>query len=308
MTKPRALIIVDTLEMISLDLRQALDNLGYVTELILSNEVTPYQLVYIRPDIILLHIEQPVLSNTIPYQSFKSDRNLKEIPVVALAAYQEIADQLSPFVDIVLTRPINYERLANLIPLLCSIDKPGDQTPWEPITGFYTPSYFVARLNQAIQKSLQDKMSDFIVFSIGLDQLQKDENNFGQKDWQKILHTAVRVIKKVLRATDIISHFESDRFLILIENVVDQHATISIAERVQRELDKFLIGSGIKDRRIIGIGVLYCNGEYKTFDEVLRDVQLAVELAQEEFPARHMVAQETQQAHYFMGNKSLYSV
>jgi diguanylate cyclase (GGDEF)-like protein len=309
MTKPRVLMIVDTVEVASLDLRGALDNAGYATEFVLDSQVTLDQIARIKPDLIFLHIDQATISRENPYQVLQNDKRLKTIPVIVLAAYKEVADQLYSFADVVLVQPVSYERLTNLLSLLCSIDKPKDQTPWEPITGFYTPSYFIARLNQAIQKSLQDQKNDFIVFSINLDQLKQDENTFGQEDWQRILHAAARVIKKVLRITDIISRFEPDKFLVLIEDVVDNHAATSIADRVQRELDKFLISAGIKERHVIGIGVLYGNGEYKTADEVLHDTQLAVEMTQKNPRSDYEDLSQNvfPDTKYFVGNKSLFS-
>ena len=45
----RALIIVDTLDIVSLDFRQTLDNAGYATELVLDNQVAFDQVVQIEP-------------------------------------------------------------------------------------------------------------------------------------------------------------------------------------------------------------------------------------------------------------------
>jgi diguanylate cyclase (GGDEF)-like protein len=312
MIKPRVLMVVDTLEIVSLDLRQTLDNAGYTTELILSSEMTLDQLVCINPDVVLLHIDQPIVSGTTPYQFLKSDERLKEIPVVVLAFCTEAANQVSSFADVVLVRPVNHERLADLLSLLCSVEKPKDQPPWDTLTGFYTASYFIVRLNQAIQKSIQNGMNDFIVFSISLDSLtlEKNDKTVEQEDWQQDLLAAAKAIRKVLRATDVISRFESEKFLVLIENVFDHKAPVSIAERMQACLDDFLTSTSFKNRPNIGIGVLYCNDEYKTSDEVLHDTQLAVETAQKNSRNRSMNLRKVSfpHANYFVGNKSSFSV
>ena len=309
MIKPCVLIIVDTLDIVSLDFRQTLDNAGYATELILDSQAALDQIVYIKPDVIFLHLDLPAVSGTLLYQSLQNDPRVKGIPVVALAAYTEVANRLISIADIVLLRPINHERLANLLSLLCSIDKPMDQTPWDALTGFYTPSFFIARLNQAINKSHQNGMSDYIVFSINLDQLMKYEKKFGKEYRQQILQGAANVLKKVLRPADIVSRFESDQFLVLIENAVDRYAPVSIAERMQFEFDEFLINSGLKNRLNIEIGVLYCTDEYETTDEVLRDAQLAVEMARKNSRSDHKILQRSPSSHanYFVGNKSLFS-
>jgi diguanylate cyclase (GGDEF)-like protein len=309
MLKPRVLIIVDTLDIVSLDFRQTLDNAGYATELILDSQAALDQIVYIKPDVIFLHLDLPAVSGTLLYQSLQNDERIKDIPVVALAAYKEVANRLFSFADIVLMRPVNHERLANLLSLLCSIDKPMDQTPWDALTGFYTPSFFIARLNQAIKKSHQNEKGDYIVFAINLDQLMKYEKKFGKEYRQQILQGAANVLKKVLRPADIVSRFESDQFLVLIDAAVDRYAPVSIAERMQFEFDEFLINSGLKNRLNIEIGVLYCTDEYKTTSEVLHDAQLAVEMARKNSRSDHRILQRTQASHanYFVGNKSLFS-
>ena len=310
MDQSRALIIVDTLDIVSLDFRQTLDNAGYATELIIDSQVTLEQIAYITPDVIFLHLDLPVVSGTTLYQALQNDANLKNIPVVALAAYKEVANKLFSSADVVLLRPVNHERLTNLLSLLCSIDKPIDQTPWDALTGFYTPSFFTARLNQAIKKSHQNGKNDFIVFSINLGQLMKYEKKFGKEYRQQILQGTAKVLKRVLRPADIVSRFESDQFLVLIENAVDRFAPASIAERMQFEFDEFLLSSGLKNRIKIEMGVLNCATEYETSEEVMRDAQVAVEKAKQDHCSDNKILQRAQssQTSYSVGIKSLFSI
>lgn len=303
----RALIIVDTLDIVSLDFRQTLDNAGYATELVVDSQVSLDQAAYIDPNVIFLHLDLPDFSESTLYQALQNDKRLKDVPVVALVAYKEVANKIFSLVDVVLLRPVNHERLTNLLSLLCSIDKPMDKTPWDALTGFYTPSFFSARLNHVIKKSHQEGTNDFIVFSINLDELMKYEKKFGKEYRQQILQGTAKVLKKVLRPTDIVARFDSDQFLVLVENAVDRYAPISIVERMQFEFDEFLISLGLTHRIKIEIGVLYCDAEYETTDDVLRDVQPAIVLAQQEFSNDHMNMQEAPRAHYFMGKKSLFS-
>ena len=308
MKQSQALIIVDTLDIVSLDFRQTLDNAGYATELILDSQVALDQIAYIMPDVVFLHLDLPALSRADLYQSLQTDTRLKDIPVVALVAYGEVANNLFSLADVVLLRPVNHERLSNLLSLLCSIDKPLDRTPWDALTGFYTPSFFIARLNLAIANSRQNTSSDFIVFSINLDQLMNYEKKFGKEYRQQILQGITKVLKKVLRPTDIVSRFDSDRFLVLVENAVNRYTPISIAERMQFEFNEFLTNSGLRNRINIEIGVLYCTAEYETPDEVLRDAQLAVQLARQNFRTSPDLMQRAlaSQTSYFVGSKTVF--
>jgi diguanylate cyclase (GGDEF)-like protein len=233
---------------------------------------------------------------------------LNNIPVVAIVAYQGVANQLFSIADVVLVRPVNHERLATLLSLLFSIDRPMDRTPWDALTGFYTPSFFVARLNHTIEKSHNNGLSDFIVFSINLNQLMKYEKKFGKEYRQQILQGTANVLKKVLRPADIVSRFESDQFLVLIENAVDRYAPASIVERMNFEFNEFLINSGLLNRIKIEIAVLYCDEKYCNPDEILRDIQLAGQMSDEKNHADQLDPQRLpSQANFFMGNKSLFS-
>lgn len=117
------------------------------------------------------------------------------------------------------------------------------------------------------------------------------------------------MLKKVLRPADIVSRFESDQFLVLIENAVDRYAPVSIAERMQFEFDEFLLNSGLKNRLTIDIGVLYCTDEYRTTEEVLHDAQRAVEMARKASRNGHRFLHRSQATHasYFVGSKSIFS-
>lgn len=309
MEQSRALIIVDALDIVSLDFRQTLDNAGYATELVLDNQVALAQIIQIKPDVIFLHLDLPTVYGTHLYQTLQNDELLKGIPIVAIAAYAGVANKLYSVADVVLVRPVNHERLTNLLSLLCSIDKPMDQTPWDALTGFYTPSFFIARLNQTIEKSDQIDSIDFIVFSINLDQLMKYEKKFGKEYRQQILQGTAKVLKKVLRPTDLVSRFDSDQFLVLVENAVDRYAPISIAERMQFEFDEFLISLGLKHRIKIEIGILSCDEPYETADEVMCDAQLAIQAGRVGTYNDYKVRQKasTNANNYFLGNKSLFS-
>jgi len=308
--QPRALIIVDTLDIVSLDFRQTLDNAGYATELVIDGQTTPGQVASIKPNVIFLHLDLPTISGTALLQALNSDVRLKGIPVVALVAYKELANSLFVYVDVVLLRPVDHERLTNLLSLLCSIDKPMDTTPWDALTGFYTPSFFVARLNQAIESARKNGENNFIAFSINLEQLIKYEKKFGKEYRQQILQGAAKALKKVLRPADIVSRFEEDQFLVLIENTVDRFAPLSIVERMIFEFDEYLLSSGLKNRINIELGVLACTKEYESSDDVLRDARDAIQMAKKEQRRglKTLENSEFTQSSYSAGIKSLFSV
>lgn len=309
MDNPRALIVVDILDLVALDLRQTLDGAGYATELILYDQATPNQIFGVKPDVIFMHHNLPALAGVAVYQFLQNDVRVNQIPVVALAAHKEVATRLVSFADVVLVRPLNYTRFANLLSLARSTELPKpDQAAWDALTGFYPPSFFTARLNQAIQKLRTNASQHFNVFSVNLAPLMQYEKKFGKEYRQQILQGAVRVLRSVLRPGDIVSHFETEQFLVLIENTPERFAPVSIADRMQHEFDEFLTSAGLKNRIKIDIGVLRCESEYKSSDEVLQEAHLAVQAAQHNGQNKYkLLHRSPKHGHYFVGNESLFS-
>jgi len=282
MNNPYALIIVDDLDIASLDFRQTLDGTGYSTELVLHDQINLEQISQIQPNVIFAHYSLPEISALETLAEIRADERLSSIPIVGLVTYKEVATSLCSHVDTVLLRPVNQDRLTNLLSLLGSVDHTVDQNPWDALTGLFSPSFFMARLQHVLEHSQQVSENQFMVFSINLGQLIKYEKKFGKEYRMQTLLGVAKVLKKVLRSSDIVARFEEDQFLILIEDAVDRFAPASIADRMQIEFEDYLVNVGLNNRIKINIGGIYCTADYKATDEVLRDVRLALRMAKQD--------------------------
>ena len=282
MNNPYALIIVDDLDIACLDFRQTLDSTGYSTELVLHDQLSVKQISQIQPNIIFAHFSLSEISGIEILADIREDEHLRGIPTVGLVTYKEVATSLCSYVDTVLLRPVDQERLANLLSLLGSVDRTANKDPWDALTGLFSPAFFTARLQHVLKHSRQVPDNQFMVFSINLDQLLKYEKKFGKEYRMQILLVVSRVLKKVLRVSDIVARFEEDQFLILIEDAVDRFAPASIADRMQLEFDNYLESVGLKNRIKINIGGIYCTADYRNADEILRDVRIALRIAQQD--------------------------
>ena len=277
-----ALIIVDDLDIASLDFRQTLDGAGYSTELVLHDQIHVDQISQIQPNIIFAHFSLPEISGLETLEEIRADERLKGTPVVGLVTYKEVATNLCSYVDSVLLRPVDPERLTNLLSLLGSVDRAVNKNPWDALTGLFSPSVFMARLQHVLKHSRQVSENQFMVFSISLDQLLSYEKKFGKEYRMQILLGVSKVLKKILRLSDIVARFEEDQFLILIEDAVDRFAPASIADRLQLEFEEYLVSVGLKNRIKINIGGMYCTADYNNADEVISDVQLALRMAKKD--------------------------
>jgi len=182
-------------------------------------------------------------------------------------------------VSVVLVRPISRENLLGLLSSLEYVDIFVDKTPWDALTGLYTPTFFIARLNQVIEHSQEIHGSEFFVFSINLDPLMKYEKKFGKEYRQHLLQGVANVFKKALRPADIVARFESNLFMVLIDNAIDNSMPMPIVDRMQFEFDEFLVSEGLKNRIKIDLGLMYCASQYKSANDVLSDVCLTLKMA-----------------------------
>jgi len=285
---PRALILVDSLDIESLDFRQLLDSLGYATELIACNQVTLDRIRLIQPNVIFLHNNKDAIPRHEVIELLQSE-NLNDIPVVALTGQKEVANQLFSIATVVLLLPVAEQRLINLFSLLGSIDKSIDKSPWDALTGFYTPSFFNTRLKKALEHSRQVENSRFIVYTINLDYPTYYNQKAGVEQRQRVVQGLAKVLQKVLRPTDIVSRFDFNQFMVLIEDAMDNFTPATIAGRMHLEFEDYLIKERLKDEFKVDIGVIYCNSDYKSADEIVSDAQMALQMAKQDILGSYKV-------------------
>jgi len=290
MFSSRALIVVDSQDMDSLDFRQLLDSAGYVTELIACDQVTLDRIEHIQPDVIFLHVSKHEIPGNGLIEILQSEK-LNMVPVVALANHKEVAQKLFSIATVVLLLPVSEQRLLNLFSLVGSIDKSVDEkSPWDSLTGFYTPAFFNTRLKKALEHSREIENSRFIVYTINLDYASKHKKSTNGSDHrQQILQGLAKVLRQVLRPTDIVSRFDSYQFMVLIEDTADGFTPATIAGRMHLEFEDYLVSSKLKDEVKVDIGVIYCNSDYRSADEIVSDAQMALQLAKQDVMGSYKV-------------------
>ena len=159
MNKPYTLIIVDDLDIACLDFRQTLDSSGYLTELVLHDQINVEQIAQIQPNIIFAHYSLADISGVETIEAIRTDGRLNKIPVVGLVTHKEVANDLCSHVDTVLLRPVNIERLNKLLSLLNSNNHVVDKNPWDALTGLVQSGIFrgaLAAYTQALKEWLPE--------------------------------------------------------------------------------------------------------------------------------------------------------
>ena len=281
----RALIIVDALDILPLDFRQLLDGAGYFTELVNYNQVTLDQITHIRPSIVFLYVSKYETLDSGILELFQDER-ISNIPLIALATRKDVANRMFSVATIVLPLPVSEQRLLSLFSLFGSLEKSKEKSPWDDLTGFYAPSFFKTRLQQALDHSRKNENIRFIVYTINLEYLLEYDLKYGLKN---MLQGVANALRKLLRPADIVSRFDANQFLVLIEDAADRFTPATLAERMHAEFEDFLVKAGLLNHLKVDIGVLHCNSEYRSVDEILNDAQMALQMARQDYLGSYQV-------------------
>jgi diguanylate cyclase (GGDEF)-like protein len=276
--KPFALIVEDERDIVAL-FRHVLDLAGYRTEIVLDGKVAMDYLSRSTPDIVLLDLGLPGLSGTEILVRMHADERLKTVPVVVITAYPHIAEALPVDPQLVLIKPVNIEQMILLIQRICPTKKPSESLPWDVLTNVYTRSFFLARLEYALERSRQLHDNKFAVLYLDLGQSAKINYLFGKEYQQRVLQDTAALLRKILRPIDTVARLGGSIFGVLIEDVGNPEIPILVAGRVQTRIRRYLAKSEDELQVRANVGIVLCGEEYHSVDDILRAAQDSLALA-----------------------------
>jgi len=285
MEKPYVLIIEDERDTAAL-FRFVIEMAGFRTEIAFHGLAATERLSNSRPELIILDLNLPGVSGRELLGMIRKDEHLKQTKVIVVTAYAHIAESLSLEPDLVLYKPLNLEQLSNLIRRFMVKENlqrttPITGEPLDTITGLYSKSFFVNRLDCLLQQSKEIDQYHFAVISFKLDPNRIIQTQSNRTDWKSTLHEIAKSLRSAIRPTDTISRTDQDDFYCLIENIPNEKIPIQIAERIEKKLQETLAEIGIEGIPI-RMGVLLCNSEYRHIDEVMRDAEITKTIAIEQ--------------------------
>lgn len=276
MEKPLVLIVEDERDIAAL-FRHVMDLAGYRTEVAANGKTALERLADCQPAVVLLDLSLPGISGVNVLQRMRVDESLKEIPVVVITAYAELAESMAVEPDLVMLKPVSPVQLTDLVQRLARRSKnletaPFDVTPWDEITGLYNRAFFLYRLDSAIGGAKANAKDVFAVLSISPDRYELISHQSGARQADEFLRSLGEHIRACVRPTDTIARFEGDRFFILIEQAPSLSIPELIASRIQHRLQD---GSPGDSLFISSIGVLLCDARYGNVDDIVRDARSA---------------------------------
>lgn len=282
MEKPFVLIIEDERDIAAL-FRHVMDLAGYRTEIAPNGTLAMERLSNSLPDVVLLDLTLPGVPGVEILRIMRSDERLKHIPVVVITAHSELAENLAGEPDLVMLKPVSAAQLTDLVQRLArdsnSMEvEPFGQSPWDAVTGLYNRSFFVRRLESALDGLRDNNQNLFAVLAISPDQYESMQRQRGDKQADEFVRRLAAAIKACVRPTDTVARFDADRFFILIEQAPGLHIPEMIAARIQSKLNgRSAVASG--EEFTCNIGVLLCDSRYEDAGRILQDGQAAYDRA-----------------------------
>ncbi|HTY64191.1 MAG TPA: diguanylate cyclase [Acidobacteriota bacterium] len=144
----------------------------------------------------------------------------------------------------------------------------------DSLTGLPNHRYAQDRLNE--EWAASDRTgSPFTLMILDLDHFKKVNDTYGHDVGDIVLKEAARMLRKPLRATDIVCRIGGEEFLVLCRDTDSKHAPM-VAERLRQSIEEDRIAAGGTEIRItISIGVASKNASTPDVQTLMKNADLA---------------------------------
>lgn len=274
MDKPFALLIEDDRDVAAL-FRHVMDMAGYDSENVYDGIEAMKRLSVLQPDVVLLDLQLPGLSGVDILTKMRADKRMKTIPVVVITAYAYFAKSLPVEPDLFLLKPVDIQDLSNLLQRLRDKKDKLNESPYDKVTHLHTESFFSVRLIFALERVKRMELERFGILFADLHPYKRLQEKLDEEVLNALLRKMADQFKSTLRPSDTMAWFANGCFLTLFEEMPGDDTPAVIAKRVGQNLNDFLELQDLGDELRTKIGVIMCDEEYKSVQEILDDIGFA---------------------------------
>jgi diguanylate cyclase (GGDEF)-like protein/PAS domain S-box-containing protein len=158
-------------------------------------------------------------------------------------------------------------------------EKLAHQALHDPLTGLPNRLLLVDRLRNAIARGLRHDGPPPVVMFLDLDRFKLVNDSLGHGAGDELLISVANRLRGVVRASDTLSRFGGDEFVILCEGMASQDAVMALAERAMTAIDAPFSINGERFHIGVSIGVAFVDDDGPSPEELLGDADYAMYLA-----------------------------
>ncbi|SDG68869.1 diguanylate cyclase [Desulfosporosinus hippei] len=218
-----------------------LEEEGY-TVFTAENGLTVLELTYIvQPDVILLDIMMPEMDGFKVCEQLKRDNETQDIPVIMITAKRDSNDlhkafELGAFDYI--KKPINeielLARLKSALKVKEYLDLLKAMATTDGLTGLYNHSLLLELLKKELLK--QERNNQKIAFvMIDIDRFKTVNDTYGHTAGDIVLKELAKIIRKNVRASDIVGRYGGEEFSIILSDT-ELNDAVNLCERMRLEV------------------------------------------------------------------------
>ncbi|HLM01122.1 MAG TPA: EAL domain-containing protein, partial [Pyrinomonadaceae bacterium] len=159
----------------------------------------------------------------------------------------------------------------------------------DALTGLPNRAFFMARLEQALHKALDNPAYKVSVLFIDLDRFKIVNDSLGHQIGDELLMGIADRLRECLRPSDMVARLGGDEFTILVEGKYEQKEVVRIAERIRETFLSPFNLSGHEVFSSASIGILNASDKYTKPEDVMRDADIAMYQAKRAGKACHEI-------------------
>ena len=153
------------------------------------------------------------------------------------------------------------------------------QAMHDSLTGLPNRVLLVDRLNRSIARSLRNESPRPVVMFLDIDHFKLVNDSLGHNGGDEILVQVAGRLRHASRATDTVSRFGGDDFVLLCEDLVDADSIMTLAQRVTSELEAPFESNNESLKLSVSIGIATVDDDGRSAEELLGDADYAMYLA-----------------------------
>ena len=146
----------------------------------------------------------------------------------------------------------------------------------DPLTHLPNRSYFLERLDQAIQLSHRQPGHHYAVLFVDIDNFKSINDTLGHDVGDGLLTHIAKSIQHFLRKSDLVARISGDEFAILLDNLPEQEQAVTVTKRLQQQLKTPTLILGKTISAGVSIGITFSTHGYRTPEAALKDADIAM--------------------------------